>query len=97
MRITVWVLYNEEEYGGGSDFIRVFNSLRKAENAINHSLNLEQVIDEFNEIRLHDGKVYVTYTEEWYGSVEVHSTIEEAERRIAGEDVHTLMIEVRVE
>lgn len=93
---SVWILYNEEWYGGGCDFIKAFKTREDAEAAINDSLNLDQLVTEFKDVNVVDGNIYITYTEECYGDIQVHSKLKEAESRINNAKVDTLVIRIPV-
>lgn len=95
--MSVWILFNEEWYGGGSKFIRAFNSKEKAELAINPNLNLDQVVSKYENVKIYDNTIYVTYTENDYGDIQVHSTLEEAEVRLKNEELDTHILKLEVE
>lgn len=93
--MEVYVVYTEQCYGS-SDQIKVFRdeaSAKEYQEQLIQQLDCDVLANPFTYDGDVDGDViYLTATELFYGEIEIHSTLEQAELRVANNDVDTIVI-----
>lgn len=100
--MQVYLVYTEHYYGS-SDTIQAFKTQSAAEQYRDElTKELDDEVDvlanSFDcECDIDGDVVYVTATEEWYGDLQVHSTLEQAEGRVPTEGRDIIVIKLVIQ